>query len=64
MADASALAAIERLAVDATERVGRFEMRTVPAEPSKQAEDRRQRRADALAAWLLAEWKRERKEAA
>ena len=49
---------------DATERVGQFEMRAVAAEPSNEANERWEGRVDALAAWLLAEWQRERKEAA
>ena len=64
MADASASATIERRIADPTERVGQIEMGTVPADRSKESDDRWERRADSLAAWLLFEWKRERKEAA
>lgn len=55
---------MERAHEDAMERIGQFEMTVVVAEPSPDAEQRWERRADALAAWLLAEWQRERQEAA
>jgi len=46
--------------LDATERVGNIEMRITFAEPSPESAARWARRAEALAAWLLAEWQRER----
>ncbi|MCG3127421.1 MAG: hypothetical protein CHACPFDD_02281 [Phycisphaerae bacterium] len=48
----------------ATERVGAFEMLVEVAEPTAASERSWEQRVDALAAWLLAEWQRERKEAA
>ena len=45
---------------DATERVGGVEMHVGIAEPSAESSARWARRAEALAAWLLAEWQRER----
>jgi hypothetical protein len=50
--------------MDATECVGQFDMRVEAAEPASQTLERWNRRAEALAAWLLAEWQREQKEAA
>lgn len=49
------------IAQDATKRVGNIEMavRFVPATP--EAQEKFDRRADALAAWLLALWEREQK---
>lgn len=47
-----------------TERVGQFDLAVVRAEPSPEAAARWARRAEALAAWLLSEWERERPEAA
>lgn len=44
----------------ATERVGGIEMRVAFADPSPESSARWGRRAEALAAWLLAEWQRER----
>lgn len=55
---------MEREAKDATERVGQFEMRVEAADPTPQSLEKWNRRAEALAAWLLAEWQRERREAA
>lgn len=56
---------MERVKEDATERVGQIDMTVVIAPPSAEAAQRWQQRAEALAAWLLAEWQREqRKEAA
>lgn len=50
---------------DATDCVGALTMRVEVAPPTPEAARRWQQRADALAAWLLAEWQREqRKEAA
>jgi hypothetical protein len=50
---------------DATECVGALTMRVEVAPPTPEAAQRWQQRADALTAWLLAEWQREqRKEAA
>ena len=46
-----------------TERVGKFEFTVEFAEPSPQSRRRWDRRSDALTAWLLAEWRRQRKEA-
>lgn len=47
---------------NATERVGNIEMRVAFAEPTPESEARWARRAEALAAWLLAEWQREQSE--
>lgn len=44
---------------DAMDRVGGIEMRVALAEPSAESSARWARRAEALAAWLLAEWQRE-----
>jgi hypothetical protein len=55
---------MERATQEATERVGAFEMLIDVAEPTTASEQRWEQRADALAAWLLAEWQRDRKEAA
>jgi len=56
---------MERAKEDATERVGQIDMTGANAPPDPDAAQRWQQRADALAAWLLAEWQREqRKEAA
>lgn len=48
----------------AIEHVGQFEMRVEAAEPTPKSCERWARRAEALAAWLLAEWQREHQEAA
>lgn len=50
--------------LSATERVGVLEMRVEVAEPTAASERRFEQRVDALAAWLRAEWQRDRKEAA
>ena len=55
---------MERAKEDATERVGQIEMTVVAAPPAPEAEQRWQQRVEALAAWLLAEWQREQREAA
>ena len=44
---------------DATECVGKFEMRVAPGVPSRESEDRWNGRVDALASWLISEWERE-----
>lgn len=45
---------------DATECVGKFEMKVAPGRPTCDAEERWSQRVDALASWLLSEWDRER----
>ncbi len=65
---------METLKKDATERVGKFEMRVQFGRPfslslrdsehTVEAVDRWNQRVEALTAWLLAEWRRERGEAA
>jgi len=45
------------------EKVGQLEFRVVVAEPTPESKQRWSRRAEVLTAWLLAEWRRERKEA-
>jgi len=42
------------------ERVGRLAMRVECAKPGVESSDRWSRRSDALAAWLLDEWEREK----
>jgi hypothetical protein len=42
-----------------TEHVGRFQMTVVRAEPTQESEERWTRRADALAQWLLEQWRQE-----
>ena len=44
---------------DATERVGKFEMKVAPGRPTRDTEERWSRRVDALASWLIAEWEQE-----
>ena len=44
----------------ATERVGQFTFTVTRGEDSPESRERWSRRSDALAAWLLAEWQRER----
>jgi hypothetical protein len=44
-----------------TERVGQFDLSVVCAEPSPEAAELWARRAEALVAWLLAEWQREQR---
>jgi hypothetical protein len=46
-------------AADATDRVGKFAMRVVPAERTPESEERWARRSEALAAWLLARWRQQ-----
>ncbi len=46
--------------LDATERVGKLEMRIEPAEHTPESEERWSGRVDALTAWLLSQWERER----
>lgn len=50
--------------LSATERVGTIEMLVEVADPTRASEQRWEQRAHALAAWLLAEWQRDRMEAA
>jgi len=45
------------------ERVGQFEFTVERAEYNPATQGRWDRRAEALTAWLLAEWRREQKEA-
>lgn len=54
----------DTVTLDATERVGKWEMRVAFAEPSPESEARWARRTEALAAWLFAEWNREQAERA
>jgi|GEM_PF-3149768 len=42
------------------ERVGPLVMRVEPAEPTERTRDAWARRSEALAAWLLDEWERDR----
>lgn len=56
-------AVVDTLAGSA-ERVGQIEMTVALAPPSPEATQRWQQRADALAAWLLAEWEREQRQEA
>jgi hypothetical protein len=44
---------------DATECVGKFEMKVAPGRPTRDAEERWGQRVDALALWLIAEWEQE-----
>ena len=46
----------------AVERIGPLEMRTEVAEATADAADRWTRRAEAVAAWLVAEWQREQRD--
>jgi len=46
------------------ERVGPLSMRVEAAEPSERTREAWARRSEALTAWLLDEWEREREEAA
>lgn len=46
---------------ETTERVGNYDVRVAFCAPQEN-EDYRQRRVDALAAWLLAQWEAKRKE--
>ena len=45
-------------------RIGKFTFEVRAAEPSDDANERWQRRTDALAAWLMAEWEREQRQRA
>jgi hypothetical protein len=46
---------------ETTERVGQYDVSVAFCAPAKD-EDHRQRRVEALAAWLLAQWEAQRKE--
>lgn len=46
----------------AVQRVGRFTLSVEPADPSPETRAKWSRRAEVLAAWLVAEWWRERRE--
>ncbi len=48
----------------AVERIGDFEFTARLTKPTPEGRTRWATRADALAAWLLAEWRRERREEA
>jgi len=50
----------DTVTLDATERVGAWEMRIASGVPTPESERRWHDRVDALAAWLLSEWERER----
>ncbi len=43
--------------VAATDRVGDFELRIVPADESPESRRRWEQRSEALAAWLLSRWR-------
>jgi hypothetical protein len=45
--------------VPAVQHVGRFTLSVAPADPTPETAATWSRRAETLAAWLLAEWKRE-----
>jgi len=49
---------------DATARIGKFEFTVERAEYNPATQRRWDRRAEALTAWLLAEWRREQRELA
>jgi hypothetical protein len=49
---------------DAMERVGRIDMRIGLGERTRESDERWARRSEALAAWLLDEWKRRQREIA
>jgi hypothetical protein len=49
---------------DAMERVGRIDMRIGFSERTRESDERWARRSEALAAWLLDEWKRRQREIA
>lgn len=55
---------MEEIVKDATERVGPLELRVEVAETTAEVARRWERRAEALAAWLLSEWEREQQEEA
>ena len=48
--------------LETTGRVGQFAVAIVVAEPSDEVEERWAQRAEALAQWLLAEWRRQQAE--
>lgn len=52
------------MTVDAptVQRVGRLALSVEPAAPSPENQGKWSRRAESLAGWLLAEWRRERRE--
>jgi len=50
----------DTVTLDATERVGKWELRIARGESTPEGEERWNGRIDALAAWLLSEWQRER----
>ena len=45
-----------------TQRVGKFEFSVAVCEPESEVEDLQSRRQQALTAWLLSQWDREREE--
>jgi len=49
---------------NATERVGKYDMRIRFGERTAESDARWQRRADVLAAWLMEQWKRHQREMA
>lgn len=49
----------DTVTMDATERVGKFEMSVACGPPTRQAEERWRGRVDALTSWLISEWDRE-----
>ena len=49
---------------DATDRVGKFDMRIRFGDRAPESDARWQRRSDVLAAWLLEQWKRYQRELA
>jgi hypothetical protein len=51
----------ETVMPETMERIGKFDVRVAFASPAED-EDYRQRRVDALTAWLLAQWESQRKE--
>lgn len=44
---------------NATERVGKWEMRIARGDATRESKERWNDRIDALSAWLLSEWQRE-----
>jgi len=46
----------------AARRISKFTFEVRAAEPTDDADERSQRRSDALAAWLMAEWEREQRQ--
>ncbi len=47
---------------DSTEAIGSFTFAVAFREPAPEARERFERRADTLAAWLLAQWQKQHKE--